>query len=234
MPVSQNGWKAGDEALMKSHTIPGTDIALRVYDGHVATIMMYVAGEINKIEKLNPKKTQWCWGYAYRPIRGQSVGLSNHASGTAIDLNAPNHPRGKRGTWGVVKKARIRKVLKPLKAVIRWGEDYVSAPCDGMHFEIIGNAKQVAEAAAWVEQQQEKQEVAVTTAIMQKIATYVLKTGIVNRNTGKVMSTAWFLQDIEDTQDKQGALLAQLVEQIKAQGEALEEVRKNTAPKATA
>ena len=86
------------------------------------------------------------WGYSYRPIRGQSTGFSNHASGTAIDLNAMQHPRGKVNTFSAAQQAAIRKRLKETyKGVIRWGGDYDLrlAKRDDMHFEIDAPAAEV-------------------------------------------------------------------------------------------
>lgn len=72
------------------------------------------------------------WGYANRAIRGSST-VSNHASGTAIDLNAPAHPMGKRGTFTQKQERAIRAILRDFPQ-LTWGEDW-SRP-DGMHFEL--------------------------------------------------------------------------------------------------
>ena len=83
-------------------------------------------------------KDGWCWGYAYRKIRGSTTKWSNHAWGLAIDFNAPDHPLGKRGT-GV-----------PLAAVeiaarwgFFWGGNY-SGRADEMHYEFLGTPADVA------------------------------------------------------------------------------------------
>jgi hypothetical protein len=73
------------------------------------------------------------WGYAFRNIRGVTEKLSNHASGTAIDLNAPKHPLGAVGTFPAEKVPMIRALAK--KYGLRWGGDYVNRK-DEMHFEI--------------------------------------------------------------------------------------------------
>ena len=86
------------------------------------------------------------WGYAYRPVRGQSSGFSNHASGTAIDLNALQHPRGKINTFNEAQRNAIRKQLRDVyKGVIRWGGDYDLriAKRDDMHFEINASSDKV-------------------------------------------------------------------------------------------
>jgi hypothetical protein len=87
------------------------------------------------------------WGYAYRTIRGYTTTLSNHASGTAIDINAPLHPLGKRGTVPADKVAAIR--AKAAALGLRWGGDY-SGRADEMHFEI--NFAPPSEVTAYSEQ----------------------------------------------------------------------------------
>lgn len=74
------------------------------------------------------------WGYAYRFTRGYST-WSNHASATAMDLNATEHPLAKRGTFGDEEESLIQKRLDFYHNCIRWGGDYVSR-ADEMHFEI--------------------------------------------------------------------------------------------------
>lgn len=137
MARSQNGYSANDVNLTTSISVPGGKI--RVRKGSVAIIMQYIAEQFHS----NVEALKWPgnWGYAERPIRGSSTTLSNHSSGTAIDLNAPRHPLGKRGTFSSTQVKEIRKILKACEGVIRWGGDYNSRK-DEMHFEI--NAGQAA------------------------------------------------------------------------------------------
>lgn len=72
--------------------------------------------------------------------------LSNHASGTAIDLNAPDHPLGEPGTFTDEQVARIRALLDELAPVVAWGGDF-DRP-DEMHFEVVGTPEEVAAVAA--------------------------------------------------------------------------------------
>lgn len=131
---SQNGWTAGS-----SSTIPITTLAVGaasfapgVRKGDAHTILGYVARRFDsEVEAL---VKGWCWGHAYRPIRGGST-LSNHASGTAIDVNAPRHPLGKAGTFSSAQAAKIRSIVAACNGVVRWGGDY-SGRKDEMHFEI--------------------------------------------------------------------------------------------------
>jgi len=148
MPYSQNGWVAGPAdkigGLDKS-PVPGSSVRLPqgVRRGDVATVLYYVAAEFHRT--VEPLRAKQCWGYAYRVIRGGSA-LSNHASGTAIDLNAPAHPLGARGTFSPEQVAAIRRILTFCSGTVRWGGDYRGRK-DEMHFEIVRPAKDVAAVA---------------------------------------------------------------------------------------
>lgn len=136
--TSQNGWtvipSGTDSLLVKIPKIIG-----RVRKGDVATIftdlVTYFDEHIEDVDKGEDE-----WGYAFRSIRGQSSGYSNHASGTAIDLNATQHPLGVRGTFTREQTKKIRAMLEDRYLnKIRWGGDYRGRK-DEMHFEINGSA----------------------------------------------------------------------------------------------
>jgi peptidoglycan hydrolase-like protein with peptidoglycan-binding domain len=148
MATSQNGWNAGTPAQiggLNTNPVPGTDVRLPqgVRNGDVATVLHYVAEQFHKT--VEPLHAGWCWGYHYKKIEDSST-LSNHASGTAIDLNAPAHPMGKRNTFNGDKRAAIRRILDFCEGVVRWGGDYQGRP-DDMHFEIVKGAGDVARIA---------------------------------------------------------------------------------------
>ena len=82
------------------------------------------------------------WGYAFRMVRGSTDTLSNHSSGTAIDLNATKHPLGKENTFS--KEDAAKCVALAAKYGCKWGGTY-KARKDDMHFEINLNPKQVIE-----------------------------------------------------------------------------------------
>lgn len=153
---SANGWSVLDIAP-PAVAVPGTDIRVRLRPGDVATVLTYLAGRFHvEVEPLDmPVREEPGyddWGWAYRPIRGQTTGFSNHASATAIDLNATRHPRGKHRTFTAKQKAAVRRILDDLRdpatrmPVVRWGEDY-STTVDGMHFEVHADAAAVARVA---------------------------------------------------------------------------------------
>lgn len=123
-----NGWSAGTN--IKTYRVPGTGTYLPVKVG-VAPLLIGFAKEFHeKVEKLH---TGWCWGYAYRPVRGYTT-LSYHAFGLAIDLNAPAHPLGRVGTFSLRQRRKIRRLAK--KYGLRWGGDY-NGRKDEMHFECL-------------------------------------------------------------------------------------------------
>lgn len=154
--LSSNGWPVYREPP-KRLLIPGTDIRVSVRPGDVATVLLEVAARFHReVESLalpvgeDPGYDEWGW--AYRPVRGQQYGFSNHASGTAIDLNATRHPRGVKGTFTRRDRGRMRKILASTldpvtgREVVRWGEDYAGT-VDGMHVEINASPAAVARVA---------------------------------------------------------------------------------------
>lgn len=145
---SQNGWTAGTPAQiggLDPSPVPGTSVRLPqgIRKGDVATVLLHVAQQFHRT--VEPLHAGWCWGYFHKHIEGSAT-LSNHASGTAIDLNAPNHPMGKANTFTASKQAAIRAILRYCDGVVRWGGDY-SGRKDDMHFEIVGSAADVARLA---------------------------------------------------------------------------------------
>lgn len=138
MATSQNSWQANDRSVIASYTLPGGKIALRA--GDVSVVLLWVANRFH--ETVEPLVWPGNWGYAERNVRGSSTTLSNHASGTAIDLNAPRHPIGKSGTFTTAEVRAIRAILVHCEGVVRWGGDYSSRP-DEMHFEVNAGAAEV-------------------------------------------------------------------------------------------
>jgi hypothetical protein len=145
---SQNGWNAGTPGAiggLDTRPVPGTTVKLPqgVRKGDVATVLLYVAAQFHRT--VEPLRAGWCWGYHYKTIEG-SRALSNHSSGTAIDLNAPRHPIGRANTFTVKQRTAIRVILRYCDGVVRWGGDYTGRK-DDMHFEIVGSAADVARVA---------------------------------------------------------------------------------------
>ena len=132
---SHNGWTASKDPAaidIKSYQVPGTKVKLRCAEA-VAPLLIGFAKEFHELIEPIDEGALDDWGYAFRNIRGVTEKLSNHASGTAIDLNAPKHPLGAVGTFPAEKVPMIRALAK--KYGLRWGGDYVNRK-DEMHFEI--------------------------------------------------------------------------------------------------
>lgn len=136
--TSQNGWGVFTSSTSLE---PLSWVTGRVRPGDVHYAFDYLCRRFNaEVEKITVGHS---WGWNYRPIRGQSGGFSNHASATAIDLNAPAHPLGKRGTFNAAQVKAINRILDDLYGAIRWGGNYSGRP-DEMHFEVNVNAAQLA------------------------------------------------------------------------------------------
>ena len=144
MATSQNGWTASPSpSALGLRSFPW--ITGKVRAGDVYEVFDYLCRRFDaEVEKINPAHS---WGYAYRDIRGATDRLSNHASATAIDLNAPRHPLGKIGTFSPGQLARIRAILRDLDGAVRWGGDY-SGRKDEMHFEVDTSPSRLAQVAA--------------------------------------------------------------------------------------
>jgi len=141
---SYNGWPASKESAeigVKSYKVPGTDLKIRVAE-KVAPLLVGLAAEFHETIEPIDKGTLDDWGYCFRMVRGTTDKLSNHSSGTAIDLNATKHPLGKENTFSPEDAAKC--VALAVKYGCKWGGTY-KARKDDMHFEINLNPKQVIE-----------------------------------------------------------------------------------------
>lgn len=138
MATSQNGWPAlaSSSSLLYSWNVPGpSNTRLRLRNGSGGFLLVHWATFFDsQIENLDEPQLD-DWGYAYRPVRGYESGLSNHASGTAEDLNATDHPLGKGETFTQSETEKIHRALERYEGCIRWGGDYQGRK-DSMHFEL--------------------------------------------------------------------------------------------------
>jgi hypothetical protein len=138
---SSNGWLASKDAAelhIVSVPIEGTKIKVRCAKA-VAPLIAGFCQEFNQLIEPIDGGALDDWGYCFRNVRGSTDKLSNHSSGTAIDLNATKHPLGKIGTFPPEKVPMIRALAK--KYGLKWGGDY-KGRADEMHFEIeLGEAK---------------------------------------------------------------------------------------------
>lgn len=155
MPNSQNGWPAVDSSRVKVWRIPGTERLVTLEKDNAGFLLTDFAAWFHRnIEPIDSPPLD-DWGYNPRRIAGTNV-WSNHASGTAIDLNAIRHPQGKANTFTRDEQIAIRNRLAWYEGCIRWGGDYRTT-VDDMHFEINRDAAAVAAVAkrVWDRMQQE-------------------------------------------------------------------------------
>lgn len=148
MAVSQNGWQvlsgsfAGAQPRLRDWAVPGADRKLPLRDGSAGFLLVHMAVWFDRnIEKIDPGFDDWGW--SPRRISGSEF-WSNHASGTAIDLNANRHPQGSKpsATFSTLEITNIHRRLELYKDCVRWGGDYRTTS-DSMHFEINKPLKEV-------------------------------------------------------------------------------------------
>lgn len=136
MATSQNGFLALESGSFALHkwVIPGTNRTFNMRGGSAGFILAhFILWFSETVERIGIGI--WDdWGYAYRPVRS-STDLSNHSSGTAVDLNATKHPLGAVNTFKIKAKLAIQARLLMYAGTIRWGGDYFNRK-DEMHFEI--------------------------------------------------------------------------------------------------
>ena len=140
---SQNGWVASEDQNaigIKSFSVPGTKIKLRCAEKVAPLLVTFVAEFHAHIEPIDEGALD-DWGYCFRNVRGATDKLSNHSSGTAIDLNATKHPLGHAGTFTPMQTVMIQALCK--KYGLTWGGNYKNRK-DEMHFEVSVNEAQCA------------------------------------------------------------------------------------------
>jgi peptidoglycan hydrolase-like protein with peptidoglycan-binding domain len=118
--------------ILAPFKVPNTEVTLSLREESAPLFIAFARWFHTEIEPLRKGE---CWGHAYRPVRG-ATNPSRHAAGIAIDLNAPRHPLGRRGTFSATEAAKIRAKAKSLG--MRWGGDYTKR-ADEMHFELTIN-----------------------------------------------------------------------------------------------
>ena len=134
--ISQNGWPASKvraEIGIESFSVPGTKIKLACAKA-VAPLLVGFAAEFHELIEPIDEGGLDDWGFAFRDVRGEPGKLSNHSSGTAIDLNATQHPLGKAGTFPAEKVPMIKALAK--KYSLTWGGSDNWRRKDEMHFEV--------------------------------------------------------------------------------------------------
>lgn len=137
MATSYNGWTANKTpSAIGIKDFPWTTGA-GVKGGAVWNIFNDFCEWFDK--NIEPIRRDWSWDFSFRKFTGGTK-YSCHASGTAIDLNAPKHPYGTKATKSFSNKqiSAIRKKLAEYNGVVKWLDS-----TDPMHFEIAGTTSQV-------------------------------------------------------------------------------------------
>lgn len=145
MATSYNGWPADPDpdaiGVTSFGDAAGYPFPGGVRGGDVATVLGYVATQLHY--RVEPCVNGWCWGYTYKANVNNPSQLSCHASATAIDWNAPDHPNGSGGTFTDDQVGTIYTILNEVQGAVSWLAGY-----DEMHFEICVDAGTLAGVAA--------------------------------------------------------------------------------------
>jgi hypothetical protein len=143
--TSYNGWPASDNKASIGVEPFGDAVGLPfpggVKAGDVATVLGYVATQLHY--RVEPCVAGWDWGHSFKANVNNPSQLSCHASGTAIDYNAPDHPNGSSNTFSDQQVGEIYAILNEVQGAVDWLEGY-----DEMHFEIAVDAGTLSRIAA--------------------------------------------------------------------------------------
>jgi len=138
--ISENGWEViTDQSSPKLKVIrlAKSRIPLRLRK-EIAPILAHVAyrvdTEVALLRIKNKPGFQDEGGWNYRKIDG-STKISNHASGTAIDLNWQSWIQFKKA-MSTKQRAAAQDIADDLAEVVRWGGNYTPSRLDEMHWEI--------------------------------------------------------------------------------------------------
>lgn len=124
---SENGWRMCNRDECEIASVPLTFIdTAPIRKGVASTILgaWMVWYDRNVEEILSP-----VWGWS----NTNDVSTSNHLSGTALDLNAPKYPWGRR-VMPADRIAKIRTGLSLFEGTVFWGADWSRA--DEMHYQM--------------------------------------------------------------------------------------------------
>jgi hypothetical protein len=142
---SYNGWPANSDknaiGIVPFGDLVGLPFPGGIKSGDVATVMAYVASQFHY--RVEAVIEGWDWGYTFKANANNPNQLSCHASGTAIDINAPLHPNGSSGTFTNAQEGEIYAILDEVQGAVDWLHGY-----DEMHFEICVGASTLANIAA--------------------------------------------------------------------------------------
>jgi hypothetical protein len=139
--TSPNGWPASEDRKVigiQSFAIPGTTLKIACAKD-VAPILVAFCKEFHELVEPIDEGQRDDWSFAFRMTRGSDKVLSNHSSGTAVDLNAKKNGLGKSNTFTKDQRNTIQLLL--VKYGLAWGGKWKRP--DPMHFEIALNKAEV-------------------------------------------------------------------------------------------
>jgi len=145
--VSANGWPVLEQPYTVLWQVPQATRHFRLAPGAPGFLLSHLALWFHEtIEPLDVGTwDDWAWSPP-RPIRGGTT-VSNHCSGTAVDLNSQLHPLGSRNTFRAESVRLIhRRLAHVYRGAIVWGGDWATR-ADEMHFEIAAGRSSVMAAA---------------------------------------------------------------------------------------
>lgn len=137
MAFSLNGWQVPPFKL-KTFDIPGTKRRVTL-DADAGRILVAVAADYHKTVRAIDKGVWDEGGYNLRQARNANA-YSNHASGSAVDLNwseegALNSSWGKRFFAQAKTRLAVAAIKRRYGSVVQWGGDWRTLK-DYMHWEI--------------------------------------------------------------------------------------------------
>lgn len=142
---SYNGWPANDDKsaidVVPFGDAYGLPFPGGVRDGDVRIVLGYVCVQLHY--RVESCVSGWDWGYTFKQNVNNPSQLSCHASGTAVDWNAPIHPNGSSDTFTNAQIGTIYEILDEVQGAVNWLQGY-----DEMHFEICVGADTLARVAA--------------------------------------------------------------------------------------
>jgi len=139
--TSPNGWPASEDRKaigIQSFVIPGTTLKIACAKD-VAPILVAFCKSFHELVEPIDEGQRDDWSFAFRMTRGSDKVLSNHSSGTAVDLNAKKNGLGKSNTFTKDQRNTIQLLL--VKYGLAWGGKWKRP--DPMHFEIALNKAEV-------------------------------------------------------------------------------------------
>ena len=144
--TSQNGWPASPNRAdihVANYLIDGANQHFAMCAAAAPVLAAFLKEFNTLVQPINATGTVFDdWGYNFALIPN-TQDLSNHCSGTAVDVNATKHV-WKAATSGYTPAQEKQIDALCAKYGIRWGWRYIHGWKDPMHFEIIETPATVA------------------------------------------------------------------------------------------